>query len=36
MHLGQIARRTRTVTARDVELFTEMTGDRNPRKRSAR
>ncbi|MGH2695272.1 MAG: MaoC family dehydratase [Actinomycetota bacterium] len=27
---GQIARRTRTVTARDIELFTEMTGDRNP------
>ena len=27
---GQIARRTRTVTARDIELFTEITGDRNP------
>jgi acyl dehydratase len=27
---GQIARRTRTVQARDIELFTEMTGDRNP------
>ena len=27
---GQIARRTRTITARDIELFTEMTGDRNP------
>jgi acyl dehydratase len=25
-----IARRTRTVTARDIELFTEITGDRNP------
>ncbi len=30
MDAGQIARRTRTVTARDIELFTEMTGDRNP------
>ena len=30
MHVGQIARRTRTVTARDIELFTEITGDRNP------
>jgi acyl dehydratase len=28
--VGAIARRTRTVTARDIELFTEMTGDRNP------
>ena len=28
--VGQIARRTRTVTARDIELFTEMSGDRNP------
>jgi acyl dehydratase len=27
---GQIARRTRVITARDIELFTEMTGDRNP------
>lgn len=27
---GQRAERTRTVTARDIELFTEMTGDRNP------
>ena len=27
---GDIARRTRTVTARDIELFTELTGDRNP------
>ena len=25
-----IARRTRTITARDIELFTEITGDRNP------
>ncbi len=30
MHVGQTARRTRRVTARDIELFTEMTGDRNP------
>lgn len=30
MHIGQTARRSRTVTARDIELFTEMTGDRNP------
>jgi acyl dehydratase len=30
MKVGQIARRTRTVSARDIELFTEMTGDRNP------
>jgi acyl dehydratase len=28
--IGQTARRTRTVTARDIELFTEMSGDRNP------
>lgn len=28
--VGQTARRTRTVQARDIELFTEMTGDRNP------
>ena len=28
--VGQRARRTRTVTARDIELFTELTGDRNP------
>ena len=25
--VGQTARRTRVVTARDIELFTEMTGD---------
>jgi len=28
--VGQTARRTRTVTAHDIELFTELTGDRNP------
>jgi len=28
--VGQTARRTRAVTARDIELFTELTGDRNP------
>ena len=28
--VGDTARRTRTVSARDIELFTEMTGDRNP------
>ena len=28
--VGDTARRTRTVTARDIELFTELTGDRNP------
>jgi acyl dehydratase len=27
---GQRARRTRVVQARDIELFTELTGDRNP------
>lgn len=27
---GQTAQRTRTVTARDIELFTEISGDRNP------
>jgi acyl dehydratase len=30
MLIGQTARRSRTVTARDIELFTEITGDRNP------
>ncbi len=30
MHVGQTATRTRTVSARDIELFTEITGDRNP------
>jgi acyl dehydratase len=28
--VGQTASRTRVVTARDIEMFTEMTGDRNP------
>ena len=28
--VGQKASRTREVTARDIELFTELTGDRNP------
>ena len=28
--VGDIARRTRTIGARDIELFTELTGDRNP------
>ncbi len=28
--IGTVARRTRTVTHRDIELFTEITGDRNP------
>jgi acyl dehydratase len=27
---GATARRTRRVSARDIELFTELTGDRNP------
>ncbi len=30
MRIGDTATRTREVTARDIELFTEMTGDRNP------
>ena len=30
MQVGDHARRTRVVTARDIELFTELTGDRNP------
>ena len=30
MNVGDTAQRTRTVTARDIELFTEITGDRNP------
>jgi acyl dehydratase len=30
MHIGQRARRTRKITERDIELFTELTGDRNP------
>ena len=28
--VGMTARRSRVVTARDIELFTELTGDRNP------
>ncbi|MFW6074606.1 MAG: MaoC family dehydratase [Chloroflexota bacterium] len=28
--VGQEAERSRTVTARDIELFTEISGDRNP------
>jgi acyl dehydratase len=28
--VGSLARRSRAVTARDIELFTELTGDRNP------
>jgi acyl dehydratase len=28
--VGDSARRTRVVNARDIELFTEITGDRNP------
>jgi acyl dehydratase len=28
--VGQRAARSRTVRERDIELFTEMTGDRNP------
>jgi acyl dehydratase len=30
MQVGQVARRSRRISARDIELFTEMTGDRNP------
>lgn len=30
IHVGQRARRTQTVTAREVELFAQITGDRNP------
>jgi acyl dehydratase len=30
MRIGDAASRTRTVRARDIELFTELTGDRNP------
>jgi acyl dehydratase len=30
LHVGQRAQRTRFVQARDIELFTELTGDRNP------
>ena len=28
--VGQTARRSRVVSSRDIELFTELTGDRNP------
>ncbi len=28
--VGDVARRSRTVSTRDIELFTEMSGDRNP------
>jgi len=28
--VGQVAQRSRTVTARDIALFTELSGDRNP------
>jgi acyl dehydratase len=28
--IGATARRSRTVSSRDIELFTELTGDRNP------
>ena len=28
--MGDVARRTRTVARRDIELFTEISGDRNP------
>ena len=30
MRVGDTASITRTVTARDIEMFSEMTGDRNP------
>jgi acyl dehydratase len=30
LRVGQRARRAQTVTARDVELYAEITGDRNP------
>ena len=29
-HVGQIGERTRVVAARDIELFTDICGDRNP------
>jgi acyl dehydratase len=28
--VGQVAERRRTVTAKDIELFTDLSGDRNP------
>jgi acyl dehydratase len=30
MQIGDSAQRSRKITARDIELFTELTGDRNP------
>ncbi len=30
LRIGDTARRSRTVTRRDIELFTQMTGDMNP------
>jgi acyl dehydratase len=30
IRVGERAQRTREVTGRDIELFTELTGDRNP------
>ena len=30
VEVGQLAQRTRVVRERDIELFTELTGDRNP------
>lgn len=30
MKVGDVARRTREVSTRDIELFSELTGDRNP------
>jgi acyl dehydratase len=30
VRVGERARRTRTFSSRDIELFTELTGDRNP------
>ena len=30
LSVGQRARRTKTVTARDVDLYADITGDRNP------
>src|SRR4051794_25231875 len=29
-HVGAVARRTRKISQRDIELFTEISGDRNP------
>ena len=30
IRVGDVARRTRTITSRDIELFTDISGDRNP------